>query len=119
MPPPISSQPRFQQTRFQLRLVAAGDALLRWATNPWRRVSLRLITLLLGFTIGGTVASIAGQLGQPDPVGALLCVLIMEWAIRARGPLRRRQGDRLVLQLLDMGRIGLLYGLLLDGFKLL
>jgi hypothetical protein len=39
--------------------------------------------------------------------------------VRARGPLRRRQGDRLPLQLLDMARIGLLYGLLLDGFKLL
>jgi hypothetical protein len=43
----------------------------------------------------------------------------MEWAVRARGRLRRRQGDRLPLQLLDMARIGLLYGLLLDGFKLL
>ena len=39
--------------------------------------------------------------------------------IRARGPLLRREGDRLILQLLDMARIGLLYGLLLDGFKLL
>jgi hypothetical protein len=33
--------------------------------------------------------------------------------------LLRRQGDRLILQLLDMARLGLLYGLLLDGFKLL
>jgi Protein of unknown function (DUF565). len=35
------------------------------------------------------------------------------------GRLRRRHGDRLPLQLLDMARIGLLYGLLLDGFKML
>jgi hypothetical protein len=40
-------------------------------------------------------------------------------AIRGRGPLLRRQGDRLILQLLDMARLGLLYGVLLDGFKLL
>jgi hypothetical protein len=33
--------------------------------------------------------------------------------------LLRRQGDRLILQLLDMARLGLLYGVLLDGFKLL
>ena len=43
----------------------------------------------------------------------------MELAIRARGPLIRRGGDALVLKLLDMTRIGLIYGLLLDGFKLL
>ena len=54
-----------------------------------------------------------------DPLGALICVLAMEAAIRARGPLLRRRGDRLALQMLDMARIGLLYGLLLDGFKLL
>jgi hypothetical protein len=116
---PASSQPRFQQTRFQSRLVAAADGLVRWAANPWRRWSLRLITLLFGFASGGMLASIAGQIGQIDPVGALLCVLLIEGAIRARGPLRRREGDRLPLQLLDSGRIGLLYGLLLDGFKLL
>ena len=112
-------QPPFQQTRFQRQLVRAGDQLVNWASNPWRRWSLQLITLLLSFSLGGVVASIAGQIGQIDPVGALLCVLTMEWAVRARGRLRRREGDRLPLQLLDMARIGLLYGLLLDGFKLL
>jgi hypothetical protein len=112
-------RPDFQQTRFQRQLVDAGDQLVRWAGNPWRRWSLQLITLLLSFSLGGVVASIAGQIGQIDPIGALLCVLTMEWAVRARGRLRRRQGDRLPLQLLDMARIGLLYGLLLDGFKLL
>jgi hypothetical protein len=112
-------RPDFQQTRFQRQLVNAGDQLVRWASNPWRRWSLQLITLLLSFSLGGVVASIAGQIGQIDPIGALLCVLTMEWAVRARGRLRRRQGDRLPLQLLDMARIGLLYGLLLDGFKLL
>ena len=116
----LSPQQRsFQQTRFQRQLVNAGNQLVNWANNPWRRFSLQLITLLLSFSLGGVVASIAGQIGQIDPVGALLCVLTMEWAVRARGRLRRRQGDRLPLQLLDMARIGLLYGLLLDGFKLL
>jgi hypothetical protein len=114
-----SQLPALQQTRFQRQLLSAGEQLVDWASNPWRRLSLQLITLLLSFSVGGVVASIGGQIGQSDPVGALLCVLTMEWAVRARGRLRRRHGDRLPLQLLDMGRIGLLYGLLLDGFKLL
>jgi hypothetical protein len=118
-PQPQAQRARLQQTRFQRQLVAAGDGLIRWAANPWRRWSLLLIVLLASFSIGGAVASIGGQIGQSDPIGALLCVLVIELAVRARGPLRRRGGDRLPLQLLDAARIGLLYGLLLDGFKLL
>lgn len=110
---------RPQQTRFQLELVGLGTTLVRWAQNPWRRLSLLLIVLLIGFSIGGAVGSITGALAQFDPIGALVCVTAMELAIRARGPLRRRPGDRLGLQLLDGARIGLLYGLLLDGFKLM
>jgi hypothetical protein len=108
-----------QQTRFQRQVAGFGPALERWATNPWRRLSLLLILLLISFGIGGAVGSITGVLSKLDPLSALVCVLLMEAAVRARGPLLRRKGDRLGLQLLDMVRIGLLYGLLLDGFKLL
>jgi hypothetical protein len=52
-------------------------------------------------------------------VAALLCVVLIELAIRLRGPLRRRPGDRLGLELVDMTRMGFSYGLLLEGFKLL
>ena len=100
-------------------MVGAGSRLQAWAENPWRRLSLELIALLTSFSIGGAVASISGQLSQMDPLGALVCVVGMEIAVRARGPLLRRRKNRLGLNLLDMTRVGLLYGLLLDGFKLL
>ena len=112
-------KPRYQQTRFQQRVAQAIAALESWASNPWRRLSLQLIVLLISFSIGGTIGTISGAFSELDPVGALICVSAIELAIRARGPLLRRQGDRLILQLLDMARLGLLYGLLLDGFKLL
>lgn len=117
----IASPPErpFQQTRFQARVAQARAGLERWAANPWRRLSLLLIVLLLSFSIGGAVGSITGTLAKLDPVGALICVGAIELAIRARGPLLRRRGDALALQLLDSARFGLLYGLLLDGFKLL
>jgi len=118
----VTSSPperRYQQTRFQQRIAEAQASLERWAANPWRRLSLLLIVLLISFSIGGAVGSITGTLAKLDPVGALICVGAMELAIRARGALLRRPGDNLILQLLDMARIGLLYGLLLDGFKLL
>lgn len=114
-----AQQSRFQQTRFQQTIAQAGGRLQRWASNPWRRLSLQLIVLLMSFSIGGVVASISGQLAQIDPIGAVICVLLIELAIRARGPLLRHAEQRLGLNLLDMARFGLLYGLLLDGFKLL
>ena len=111
------STPRFQQTRFQLRVTEASDRLVRWAANPWRRLSLLLIVLLLGFVVGGGIGSISGALAFIDQITALICVVAIEAAARGRGPLLRRHGDRLGVQLLDCARIGVLYGLLLDGFK--
>ena len=40
-----------------------------------------------------------------------------ELAIRARKPLKRRSSNQLSLGLLDMARMGLIYGLLLEGIK--
>lgn len=118
MPLPLQ-QARFQQTRFQRRVARMGDRLAGWATNPWRRFSLLLIVLLSGFGIGGGLGAVTGALSYIDQIGALGCVLAIEAAARLRGRLLRREGDRLGLQLLDMARLGVLYGLLLDGFKLL
>lgn len=109
---------RLQQTRLNQNL---GEAFLRledWATNPWRRLSLQLILLLGSFSIGGSVGMVTGALANIDPLAALICVALLELAIRLRRPLLR-SANSLRLSLLDMARIGLLYGLLLDGFKLL
>ena len=91
---------------------------MAWAANPWRRFSLLLIVLLGGFGVGTGLGTITGAFSTIDQVSALACVLALEAAARLRGPLRKRP-ERLALQLLDMGRMGVLYGLLLDGFKLL
>ena len=116
---PRPQRPNFQQTRFQRRIADAATALEAWATNPWRRFSLLLIVLLGGVVVGGTLGSISGVLAYFDPISALVCVLLIETAVRLRPGLLRGRRDRLALQLLDVARIGLLYGLLLDGFKLL
>ncbi|MEI6032522.1 MAG: DUF565 domain-containing protein [Synechococcaceae cyanobacterium ELA739] len=114
-----TSPPRYQQTRFQQRVAQVGSLLEGWATNPWRRLSLLIIVLLSAFAVGGGLAAITGALSYIDQLSALICVVAMELAVRSRRRLLQRQGDRLGLQLLDMARIGLLYGLVLDGFKLL
>ncbi|MFN7678702.1 MAG: DUF565 domain-containing protein [Cyanobacteriota bacterium] len=109
----------YQQTRFHTSVIEAGARLNEWATNPWRRLSLQAITLLVSFVIGVGVGAISGAFDFIDLAAALVCVAVMEAGVRGRGWLRRGPRPRLALQLVDMARMGLLYGLLLEGFKLL
>ena len=69
--------------------------------------------------IGNGVATVSGALSLMDPVAAMLSVGLMEVMVRIRRHWGRDQGSHLGRQLLDMTRMGLLYGLLLEGFKLL
>jgi hypothetical protein len=110
---------RYQQTRFQITIAEAGSRLQRWSSNPWRRLSLLLVVLLISFVIGVGLGTITGALGQMDFIAAMVCVVVLEISVRTRRALREGASDRLLVQLVDMARIGLLYGLLLEGFKLL
>ena len=115
--PETSAVQRLQSTRLQTNVGAALQRLDRWARNPWRRFSLLALAGLIGFLIGSAITSVAGVLGQMDPVAALVVVLATELTIR-----RRRSSEpslKLPQQLLDVGRIGFLYGLFLEGFKLI
>ena len=109
----------YQNTRFQTSIAEAGSRLGDWTLNPWRKLSLLLLIFLLSFLIGVGLGSITGALDLLDLVAAVICVLVLELSIRARGVLRRGERGRLPLHLVDMARMGLLYGLLLEGFKLL
>jgi len=110
---------RLQATRLQRTVGEAATRLDLWATNPWRRTSLLLIALTASFMIGNGVASVSGALNLMDPVAAMLSVGLMELMVRARRHWAKDRDSHLGRQLLDMTRIGLLYGLLLEGFKLL
>ena len=66
-----------------------------------------------------SIGAIAGALTLMDPVAALVTVAIWELMVRTRRHWSRDRQKHLGRDLLDMSRIGLLYGLLLEGFKLL
>ncbi len=108
---------RLQSTRLQTNVGVALQRLDRWARNPWRRLSLLALVGLIGFLIGSAITSVAGVLGQMDPVAALVVVLGTELSIRSRRS--TEPSLKLPQQLLDLGRIGFLYGLFLEGFKLI
>ena len=110
---------RLQSTRLQSNLGQANRRLERWAGNPWRRLSLRLIGLLIGFLLGTAITTVSGALGQIDPVAALLVVIGTEFTVRLRRQAQPGERSPVLFQILDMSRIGLLYGLFLEAFKLI
>ena len=78
-----------------------------------------LIALGASFALGNSIGAVAGALTLMDPVAALITVGLWELMVRTRRRWARDKQKHLGRDLLDMSRIGLLYGLLLEGFKLL
>ncbi|WP_320675259.1 DUF565 domain-containing protein [Prochlorococcus sp. MIT 1341] len=110
---------KLQDTGLYRNIGMAIDRLESWTINPWRRFSLLLIVLFSAFLIGSSIGMINGVLALMDPIGAFFTVLILEIMVRARGVWIFEKRGRISGQLIDVARIGLLYGLLLEGFKLL
>ncbi len=115
----LSMSRKLQDTSLQRNFLGWQDQLEIWSVNPWRRYSLLLIILLSFFFLGTSVGTINGVLALMDPVGAFLAVVILELMVRVRRnwPLENRKS--ILLSILDVARIGFLYGLLMEGFKLL
>ena len=90
-----------------------------WTINPWRRYSFLSIILFISFLFGTSIGTINGVLDLMDPLGAFFAVLLLEIMIRIRRFWPSKKGYRIVLNIIDTARIGFLYGLLMEGFKLL
>tara|TARA_Y100001968_G_scaffold333539_1_gene397077 strand:+ start:84 stop:425 length:342 start_codon:yes stop_codon:yes gene_type:complete len=110
---------KLQYTRLSQNIGQILSRLEQWSVNPWRRFSLLIIVLLIGFFIGSSIGVINGVLALMDPIGALIILLILEFMIRVRRNWPVYRGSKITLEILDTVRIGLLYGLILEGFKLL
>ena len=108
---------KLQLTGFYRNFGQLLERLERWALNPWRRYSLFLIILLTGFLVGSSIGMINGVLSLMDPVGAFFTVLFLEFMVRIRKYLPS-PATSIGLKIIDIARIGLLYGLLLEAFKL-
>ena len=110
---------KYQSTKLHQNLGVLFKRLENWASNPWRRYSLYLITFLLGFFLGSSLGMINGALSLMDPVGAFFTVLFLEGTVRLRRSFTYSNKISIFLHITDMFRIGLLYGLFMEGFKLL
>jgi hypothetical protein len=105
-----------QDTRFdrlQRRVAACLAGALR---GSWRRRSLGLLALLLGLYAGNNLTAYWLQkLGRPTVV--LITVLLVELLVRLRTRLVKGEPP-LAWVMLDNLRIGVVYALMLEAFKL-
>jgi hypothetical protein len=108
-----------QNTRLNRLVDASLTQFTLWASNPWRKTSLLLMTLLFGFFLGVAIPATAGQKAELDIIGAAILVLAIElvnrFVCRQRYDLSNSQ---LFLQCLNSLKIGMTYSLFLEAFKL-
>ena len=110
---------RPQKTNFQLNIVENIQTLSIWANNPWRRYSISLIILLIGYFLGSSLGMVSAVVELMDPVAAFLSVVFLEILIVIRRNFRFERKKKFLLLLLDSLRLGLFYGFFTESLKLL
>ncbi|GBF81600.1 DUF565 domain-containing protein [Aphanothece sacrum] len=104
-----------QRTRLNTLVTISQNRLNQLFTNPWRRISLSLISFLLGFFVAQAISTTAGQKGYWDIFTASFLLFFTESAsIIVYG--RRQQKIRpLGLDSLNLFKAGMIYGLFLQA----
>ena len=110
---------RPQKTKFQLKIVENIQTLSIWANNPWRRYSISIITILIGYFLGSSLGMVSAVVELMDPVAAFLSVVFIETLIVLRRNFRFDKKKKFLVLLLDSFRIGLFYGFFTESLKLL
>ena len=110
---------RPQKTNFQLKIIENIQTLSIWANNPWRKYSICLITLLIGYFVGSSLGMVSAVVELMDPVAAFLSVIFIEILIFLRRNFRFQRNKKFILLLLDSLRLGLFYGFFTESLKLL
>ncbi|MCP9927570.1 DUF565 domain-containing protein [Cyanobium sp. CH-040] len=107
-----------QRTRFQRLSEGLAELIAGQLRGSWRHRSAVLLALLLGFYAGGNVTSYVLPLfpgGRPAMV--LAVVVLLELVVRLRGRMVRDQPG-LGWRVVDNLRLGLVYAVVLEAYKL-
>ena len=110
---------RPQKTNFQRKIVENIQTISIWANNPWRRYSISLIILLIGYFLGSSLGMVSAVVELMDPVAAFLSVVFIEILIVLRRNLKFERKKKFLVLILDSLRLGLFYGFFTESLKLL
>lgn len=107
-----------QNTRLN-RLISVTSAQLgRWLLNPWRRISLLIISLLFGSFLALAISTIAGQRASLDVSVALVVSIFVEAINWLAYSSASRVRQSWWMENLNALKIGLIYGLCLLALTL-
>ncbi|HEY9660867.1 MAG TPA: DUF565 domain-containing protein [Allocoleopsis sp.] len=120
-----------QNTRLSTLVDRSLRQFSRWFRNPWRRLSAITIALLLGNFLATTISTVSGQRAELDVTISALLVLFCEavsWVVY-RGDVAREARQQaqqnesaaarpLLIEGLNGLKLGLMYGLFVEAFKL-
>ncbi|HSM81719.1 MAG TPA: DUF565 domain-containing protein [Nodosilinea sp.] len=114
-----------QRTRLSTLIDDLGDQFSLWLINPWRRVSLVLISLLGGYFLAVSLAAIAGQAAVQDTLVSGFLVLgaeLVSWLVYSRrwrdAELMKKVPKPLWLDCINSIKVGAIYALCVEAFKL-
>lgn len=107
-----------QNTRLSTIVNTTAAQLNQTFRNPWRRISLILISWLLGFFLGSAISTSAGQRAALDVVAAFFLVVVTEAISRFSYGSGEQFRRSLISDVLNSLKIGLIYSLFLEAFKL-
>jgi ABC-type thiamin/hydroxymethylpyrimidine transport system permease subunit len=121
-----------QNTRLNTLVEVSLQRLTAWLRNPWRRISMLIISLLFGNFLASAVSTIAGQRAEPDILAAAIVVGVAEvisWltyanrprSLKANQPGANQPGANqrsFLTEALNGVKLGLLYGLFVQAFTL-
>ncbi|BAY25063.1 hypothetical protein NIES2100_48630 [Calothrix sp. NIES-2100] len=107
-----------QNTRLNNLLETIASRLSQWFLNPWRRLSLLIMSFLFGTFLGTAISTTAGQKAELDIVVAAFLVFFTEITSRifySRSFLSKRS---LLLESLNILKVGFTYSLFIEALKL-
>ena len=110
---------KYQSTSLNRNIINFIRRLEVWSDNPWRRYSMLIIIFLSAFLFGSSIGMINGALALMDPIGAFFTVILIEIFVRFRKFNFRKKESSILLSIIDSFRMGFIYGLFMEGFKLL
>ena len=109
-----------QRTRLSILTSSLINRLEMLFSNPWRWIALIAISLLFGIFVGEAISTTTGQTATWDIFAAAWMVLFTEAVSRWAYSRRRREenGRSLWGEVLNVFKIGVVYSLYLEAFKL-
>jgi hypothetical protein len=90
----------------------------QWFFNPWRRLSLLVISFLFGFFLGTVVSTTAGQKAELDVVVAAFLVFFTEIGSRLVYGRSFLSKPSLWVEALNLLKVGFTYSLFIEALKL-